>query len=152
MTETDVIQMLSAAGNTVAELPRIQEQIERLDALRQKTTLFYSLVSGGGGNNSRIENITARILELKEMWLAKVDEYLKQYKRLEGAVRLVERQNPKAANILRLRYMYGGTWKVIASADHYEQRQVFRLHKQGIKILMNEPDFENLWPEIKRCQ
>lgn len=144
MTEIEVVQLLSSAGNAVAALPRIREQIEELDCLRQNITPSYSLVSGGGGNDSRIENITARILELKEMWLEKVDEYLKQYKRLEGAVRLVERKNPKAANILRLRYMYGGTWKAIASAEHYERRQVFRLHKQGIKILMNEPDFENL--------
>lgn len=143
MTEMDVIQLLSSAGNAVAELPRIREQIKELESLRQNITPSYSLVAGGGGENSRIENITVRILELKEMWLAKVDEYLKQYKRLEGAVRLVERKNPKAANILRLRYMYGGTWKAIVSAEHYERKQVYRLHKQRIKILLNEPDFEN---------
>jgi len=137
MTKNEVKRLLWSARHADREMERIRERIERLDALRKRVTPTYSQApGGGGGNSSRIEDITAQIMELEEMWRVKTQEYLQQYKKVEEAVCLVENQDTKAAETLRLRYLDGTNWEDIAAIEHYEQRHVYRLHRQGIKILM----------------
>lgn len=136
MTRSEVKKLLWAARHADREMARISERIERLDSLRKRVTPVYSLAPGGGGNSSRIEDITAQIMELEEQWRAKTHEYLEQYQRVKQAIALVENQDVKAAEVLGLRYLDGEHWDDISAVMHYEQRQVYRLHRLGIKILM----------------
>lgn len=136
MKKQEVKRLLGSARHAEWEMERIRERIYRLDALRKRVTPAYSKApAGGSGNGSRIEDATAQILELEELLQEKVYEYLKQYRDVESAIALVEKQDAKAAEILRMRYLDGEKWEDIAAAQHYERTQVFRAHKRGISIL-----------------
>ena len=136
MTEREARRLLGSARHAEWELKRIQERIYRLDALRKRVTPAYSKApAGGGGNGSRIEDVTAKIMELEALLQEKTYEYLKQYRDVESAIALVEKQDAKAAEILRMRYLDGEKWEDIADMKGYERTKVFRLRKKAVKIL-----------------
>lgn len=136
MTEREAKRLLGSARHTEWELERMRERISRLDALRKRATPAYSKApAGGGGNGSRIEDITAQILELEGLLQEKAYEYLRQYRDVESVIALVEEQDAKAAEILRMRYLDGEKWEDIADMKECERTTVFRLRKKAVKIL-----------------
>ena len=136
MTEREVRRLLGSARHAEWELKRIQERIYRLDTLRKRVTPAYSKApAGGGGNGSRIEDVTAKIMELEALLQEKTYEYLRQYREAEAAIALVEKQDAKAAEIFRMRYLDGEKWEDIADMKGYERTKVFRLRKKAVKIL-----------------
>lgn len=136
MTEREVRRLLGSARHAEWELKRIQERIYRLDALRKRVTPAYSKApAGGGGNGSRIEDITAQILELEGMLQEKTYEYLRQYRDVESAIALAEKEDAKAAEILRMRYLDGEKWEDIARSKNYSPRQVRNIHDRGINLI-----------------
>lgn len=136
MTEREVRRLLGSARHAEWELKRIQERIYRLDALRKRVTPAYSKApAGGGGNGSRIEDITAQILELEGLLQEKTYEYLRQYRDVESAIALAEKEDAKAAEVLRLRYLDGMKWENIARSKNYSLRQVRNIHDRGINLI-----------------
>ena len=136
MTEREVRRLLGSARHAEWELKRIQQRIYRLDALRKRVTPANSQApAGGGGNGSRIEDVTAQILELEGLLQEKTYEYLRQYRDVESAIALAEKEDAKAAEVLRLRYLDGMKWEDVAGNMRYDVRWIRRLHDRGIRII-----------------
>ena len=89
---------------------------------------------GGSGDHDKIANIIARLEQLRKAYLARLDELVELWIRVEEAV---EALDVDAQRIISLYYFKGYTWDDVAEITGIARRTVFRMHERAIKSLSN---------------
>lgn len=83
-----------------------------------------------GQEKSRIEELTARLMELEEEL---VDRILQREAEIREVEAWIETLKPYQRNVIRLRYVDGKTWKQVQRLTSYSKRAVLAINKNARK-------------------
>ncbi len=111
-------------------------ELQNLRDCAGKITPAYSLAPGGGGSGQRIENETAKIVDLENTLMAdkkRLTEAIAEIKRL---IELVD--EPLLNRILYKRYLQYQKWEQIAVDLGYAWAQIHRLHSKALNYILKK--------------
>ncbi len=115
----------------------IEQKLGMLEQLRAMATRTTSVIggnpSGGGQGEDRIGDIVARMADLQEETNRDTDRLADL--RQEAREMICEAGSPEEQLVLEMRYVWLMDWEKIAEAMHYTQRNVYYLHRSGMKAL-----------------
>lgn len=137
MTPRQMKEWLSQAQYYWLEVEHIEERRLQLESLREKVTPSYSLAPSGGGGfcQSKIEDITAKILTMNDDCAEQTRRYLKAYNEIRSAISLLESVKMAYVTVLNQRYLDCAGWEDIAVALGKSRRQVIYLHDKAVEAL-----------------
>lgn len=110
-----------------AELQSMRDSAGRI-------TPAYSLAPGGGGSGQRIENDTAKIIDLENTIKADKERLAKAIEEVKELIKLVD--DPLLSRILYKRYLQYKKWEQIAVDLNYTYRRVLQLHGMGLNEII----------------
>ena len=134
MKRSAVLNDLRRARYALMAANRLENKIAELDALRTTITPSYSDMPKGGSGN-KIEDLTAKIMELEQQQAEEIFNYLTEYRRVESMIMLVDAHDIRLANVLRARYIDGLRWEQIAVDMNYTYQSVWRMHNKAVDFL-----------------
>lgn len=119
------LQRLVDAG--LAELQNLRDSAGKI-------TPAYSLAPGGGGNGQRIENDTAKIVDLENTLAADKKRLAETIAEIKQLIALVD--EPLLNRILDKRYLQYQKWEQIAVDLRYSWKQIHRLHSEALDVVL----------------
>ena len=124
----------------------IEEKLLQKDDLRNMkiTASIDGMPRGSGGSSDKIGNAVAKIGEIEEEIVRKLDELVTLKLEATGYINKLDVQENL---LLDMRYIRGLEWKVIADEFCYEERNVHRLHSKALNRLD-----EILEKHVRKCQ
>ena len=96
------------------------------------TQTITGMPSGKNNNQSRIEELTVKLMELEEQLADKLWQRETEIKEVEA---WIETLKPYQRNVIRLRYIEGRTWRQIEKKTHYTKDGAMRIHRKVKKCL-----------------
>jgi len=116
----------------VCEIHDLQEEIKQLQSLRQSVgaTKYNSI--GGSENGDAIGKKLAKLDDLMEFYVLKIEERILQQERIEKAIEnlpVVERR------LMRYRYIDCLDWVNVAANLNYSWKQTHRIHSRALNRL-----------------
>ena len=113
----------------------IDEKIRVLRSKAQKMTTSYQDVPTFGGFADHRQQVIADMVDLER-------EYKKTHQQCRNKVQEIsffinQLESFQERIVLQMRYLYFENWQDIALRLNYEQRQVFRIHGQGLVHLIS---------------
>ena len=127
------IRWLKSYRGLLAEIQRLQREIERWRSIAEKVTPTLSTVRFTVPDGSRIENAVEKIDTLRDSLAAKLDELIGRRLQIEQMIDAVE--DDRLRQLLRYRYIDGMTFEAIAEKMHYSPRWVLKLHKKALEFV-----------------
>lgn len=121
------LQRLVDAG--LAELQNLRDSAGKI-------TLAYSLAPGGGGNGQRIENETAKIVDLENTLAADKKRLVEAVAEIKKLIALVD--EPLLNRILEKRYLQYQKWEQLAVDLGYAWAQIHRLHNKALNYILKK--------------
>ena len=138
MRREQIEKILSLPRDIEAAMSYTMERIRVLESKRLKVTAGYSRIGGGGGTASRIEELTARIIELEDEISLKEKRYLAAMKRANCLLKLLRGERTEFAAVLQMRYLDGFDWKRICDSMAYSRMQLDRIRNRALKLLVEK--------------
>ena len=115
----------------------IQSDLEELSRLRAMLTAIPSPTLGDKVQSSRTgDGFTAlldRIMETEARINEEIDMFLARKEQIRGLIASLS--VPEEQLCLKLRYIDGDSWAVIAEKMAYSERQIYRLHDKALRRL-----------------
>lgn len=111
----------------------ISVKLSRLDTLREKARRIRSALTGmpaPTGKKDRVGEDSAEIVDLEEEILRDYHALLNQQEEIGRAVGRVP--DPVQKAVLELRYLQALPFFRIAMELHYDERQIYRIHKKAL--------------------
>lgn len=110
------------------------DELERLKSLVTKvTSTWKGDVVSGGGNQDKLGDAVARIVDLQHEVNQAIDDYIDKQKEI-GAV-LDRIKDPDQLRVLYKRYFDGLTWEQIACDMHMTYRNVCYIHGRALQTV-----------------
>jgi len=110
------------------------DELERLKSLVTKvTSTWKGDVVSGGGNQDKLGDAIARIVDLQHEVNKAIDAYIDKQKEI-GAV-LDQIKDPDQLRVLYKRYFDGLTWEQIACDMHMTYRNVCYIHGRALQTV-----------------
>ena len=117
----------------VCEIHDLQEEIKELQSLRQSIgAVKFGGAGGGSGNGDAIGSKIAKLNDMLEYYVLKVEERLIQQEKIENEL---ERLPVTERRLMRYRYIDGLEWKDIMGKMCYSWKQVHRIHGRALQKL-----------------
>ena len=112
-----------------------QQRLERLKDWAERITLdIVGLPQDNGYVQSRIEELTAQIIDcehnLEQLILLRAEARAELVKQIDSAL-----TDNCQKTVLIEHYGFGERYETIADKLHFTSRQIFNLHKKGLKAL-----------------
>ena len=127
------IEQLENCRSAKGEIESLRERIERIKSDRERMTQSITgMPSGKNNNQSRIEELTVKLMELEEQLADKLWQRETEIKEVEA---WIETLKPYQRNVIRLRYIEGRTWRQIEKKTHYTKDGAMRIHRNVKKCL-----------------
>jgi len=127
------IEQLENCRSAKGEIESLRERIERIKSDRERMTQSITgMPSGKNNNQSRIEELTVKLMELEEQLADKLWQRETEIKEVEA---WIETLKPYQRNVIRLRYIEGRTWRQIEKKTHYTKDGAMRIHRKVKKCL-----------------
>lgn len=111
-------------------------ELQNLRDSAGKITPAYSLAPGGGGTGQRIENDTAKIVDLENTLRADKKRLVEAIAEIKQLISLVD--EPLLNRILAKRYLQYEKWEEIAVDLRYSWKQIHRLHGKALSKIVNK--------------
>lgn len=127
------IRWLKSYRGLLAEIQRLQREIERWRSIAEKVTPTLSAVRFTVPDGSRIENAVEKMDTLRDSLAAKLDELIGRRIQIEQAIGAVE--DDRLRLLLRYRYIDGMTYEAIAEKIGVSTKWVQRSHKKSLLVL-----------------
>lgn len=117
---------------------KLQKEVNQLSeqvlTLRQrmysiKSSSDMSMVPASGGNNDKIASIVARVADLENMYLHKIDDLMQEQRDIE---KIIENLEPIEKLLIRSRYIECNTWESICGIIGYSWKQTHRIHSKTL--------------------
>lgn len=121
------LQRLVDAG--VAELQNLRDSAGKI-------TPAYSLAPGSCGTGQRIENDTAKIVDLENTLMADKKRLVEAVAEIKKLIALVD--EPLLNRILEKRYLQYQKWEQIAVDLGYAWAQIHRLHSKALNYILKK--------------
>ena len=112
----------------------LDERIERLRSAAESTTQALRFARGGGTSDKMLLQV-AELIELVEKRNAELIGIEELRSRVDEWLDTLPEQH---AMILRLRYVDGLSWTLIARKTHYSKSHCFRIHALALKKAKHE--------------
>lgn len=110
------------------------DELERLKGLVTKvTSTWKGDVVSGGGNQDKLGDAVARIVDLQREVNQAIDDYIDKQKEI-GAI-LDQIKDPDQLRVLYKRYFDGLTWEQIACDMHMTYRNVCYIHGRALQAV-----------------
>ena len=117
----------------VCEIHDLQEEIKELQSLQQSIgAVKFGGAGGGSGNSDAIGSKLAKLNDMMEYYVLKVEERLIQQEKIEKAIEnlpVVERR------LMRYRYIDCLDWVNVAANLNYSWKQTHRIHSRALNRL-----------------
>lgn len=127
------IEQLENCRSAKGEIESLRERIERIKSDRERMTqTITGMPSGKNNNQSRLEELTVKLMELQEELAGKVYQREHEIKEVEA---WIETLKPHQRNVIRFRYVDGKTWRQVQKLTHYSKRAVMIINKNTKKSL-----------------
>ena len=127
------IEQLENCRSAKGEIESLRERIERIKSDRERMTQSITgMPSGKNNNQSRIEELTAKLMELEEQLADKLWQRETEIKEVEA---WIETLKPYQRNVIRLRYIEGRTWRQVQRRTHYSKDGVLFINRSILKSL-----------------
>ena len=120
---------------------RISLKLAQLDALREKRARLYRALGKAPEDHPPEPDLKAR----EEEVLADYSALLRLQKDISSRVHQVP--HPMQQAVLDMRYLQGAPFFRIAMALHYDERQIYRLHRAGLRHVAGQLMQEGLLPK-----
>ena len=125
------IELLENCRSAKGEIESLRERIERIKSDSERMTqTITGMPQRKGQEKSRIEELTARLMELEEEL---VDRILQREADIREVEAWIETLKPYQRNVIRLRYVDGKTWKQVQRLTSYSKRAVLAINKNARK-------------------
>lgn len=133
----DIRNKLNSYIPLVREIRYLESKIE---AIRDRQTSIKSTSDVGevqacGGNNDKIGNSIAELIDLEQMYLDKIDKANAELKEIEM---LIEELTPTERLLMRAKYIDGEHLEAICGIIGYCYRQTKRIHREAIVKLQQK--------------
>lgn len=126
-------QYLSRAYNLRRHIAQQEIHLEELRAQAEHITADLNGMPRGSGTSSPVERVAIQIAdmswELEQEWL----DLLFYQKEIRETIKLIQDQT--IADLLAYRYIDYKPWSKIADLMHYSQRNVYKLHAKGLRMI-----------------
>ena len=127
----DIRHKLNSYIPLVREIKYLESKIE---AIRDRQTSIRSSsdvseVQAPGGNSDKIGSSIAELIDLEDMYLAKINKATIQLKEIEM---LIEELTPTERLLMRAKYIDGERLESICGIIGYCYRQTKRIHREAI--------------------
>ena len=133
-------QYLDQIRNYERRIERINEEIERLEAVATNTSpSLTGMPHNPSPTTSRLEEAVIKILD-KEMEL-KQEKEKREALRKEATAMIAQIESPDERDVLYKRYIESKTWEDIIIEMYVSRATIFRLHSQALKHC-KVPEFE----------
>ena len=127
------IEQLENCRSAKGEIESLRERIERIKSDRERMTQSITgMPSGKNNNQSRIEELTVKLMELEEQLADKLWQRETEIKEVEA---WIETLKPYQRNVIRLRYSEGRTWRQVQRRTHYSKDGVLFINRSILKSL-----------------
>nr|DAR52454.1 MAG TPA: RNA polymerase sigma factor [Caudoviricetes sp.] len=127
------IEQLENCRSAKGEIESLRERIERIKSDRERMTQSITgMPSGKNNNQSRIEELTVKLMELEEQLADKLWQRETEIKEVEA---WIETLKPHQRNVIRLRYIEGRTWRQVQRRTHYSKDGVLFINRSILKSL-----------------
>lgn len=120
---------------------RLSQEVDQLAdqvlLLRQnmysiKSSSDMSLIPASSGSHDKIGDIVAKMADLENQYLHKIDKLLEEKAKLE---RLIDGLEPVERLLIRAKYIECNTWEEVCLTIGYEWAQTHRLHSKILEKL-----------------
>lgn len=123
------IEQLENCRSAKGEIESLRERIERIKSDRERMTQSITgMPSGKNNNQSRIEELTVKLMELEEQLADKLWQRETEIKEVEA---WIETLKPHQRNVIRFRYVDGKTWRQVQKLTHYSKQAVMMINKHA---------------------
>ena len=120
----------------VCEIHDLQEEIKELQSLQQSIgAVKFGGAGGGSGSSDAIGSKLAKLNDLLEYYVLKIEERIIQQERIEKEL---ERLPVTERRLMRYRYIDGLEWKDIMGKMCYSWKQVHRIHGRALEKLKDD--------------
>jgi DNA-directed RNA polymerase specialized sigma subunit len=110
------------------------DQVQSLQELAEKATSTLSHTSTRGSRNiHRMEDAIVRMTDLQNEISSDIDNMVALRKSINDAINNIEKPNHQM--VLELRYLAQKPWNEIAAIMNYEERYIFRIHRDALGAL-----------------
>lgn len=127
------IRWLKSYRGMVAEIQRLQREIERWHSIAEKVTQTFSAVRFTVPDGSRIETAVEKIDTLRDSLAAKLEDLIRRRIQIEHAIDAVE--DDRLRQLLRYRYLDWMTFETISEKMGVSTKWVQRSHKKTLDVL-----------------
>jgi len=134
MTKEEKKAMLREYQALEGRIQRLLEEKARWRAKATAVSPVYSDMPRGGGRSDKVARATEKILEVEAALEEEIDAQVALRRRIERGVRGLE--DGRFRDVMRRRYIDGGTWERIAEDMHYSTMQVCRLHTAALERIL----------------
>lgn len=129
----DKIRWLKSYRGLVAEIQRLQREIERWRSIAEKVTPTFSAVRFTVPDGSRIENAVEKIDTLHTRFADNISALVDRRIAIETAVNAIP--DDRLRLILHYRYIDGLDLERIATLLSVSRQSIYGLHKKAIALL-----------------
>lgn len=120
----------------VCEIRDLREEIKELQSLQQSIgAVKFGGAGGGSGNGDAIGSKLAKLNDLMEYYVLKIEERIVQQEKIEKAIEtlpVTERM------LMRYRYIDGLDWVNVAANLCYGWTQTHEIHGRALEMLKSE--------------
>ena len=116
----------------VCEIHDLQEEIKELQSLQKTIGAVKFGGAGGTGSGDTIGGKLAKLNDLMEYYVMKIEERIVQQEKIEKAIETL----PVTERLLmRYRYIDGLDWVNVAANMNYSWKQTHRIHSRALNRL-----------------
>lgn len=136
MTKDELKYKLRSAWVLQKQIDAYKIEIQNLRDNANRITPAYSMAPGGGGNEQRIENAMAKIIDIENNIKQDIEIQLLAVDEIHCLMAMVD--DPLLKLLLHKRYVLYEKWEKIAVDLNYSWKQVHRLHNKALNIIVNK--------------
>lgn len=136
MTKDELKYKLRSAWVLQKQIDAYKIEIQNLRDNANRITPAYSMAPGGGGNEQRIENAMAKIIDIENNIKQDIEIQLLTVDEIHCLMAMVD--DPLLKLLLHKRYILYEKWEKIAVDLNYSWKQVHRLHNKALNIIVNK--------------
>lgn len=126
-------QQLKSYRDINIEIATLQGEYDRWRSIAERVNSSCSPTSRGGNKADGIATAVDHIFALMEELNAKIDIAICMRDQISVAIDQLE--DPRYRILLRLYYLRGLTWDLVASEMHYDVRWVRKLHGKALQAI-----------------
>ena len=136
MTKDELKKKLRSAFAIQKQIEAEFVTLQNLKDVANKVTPAYSLAPGGGGTGQRIENATAKIVDLENSIRQDFENLVAALTEIRKLINGVD--DTLLRSVLHMRYLNYQKWEVIAVNLNYDIRWIHKLHSRGLSAILKK--------------